>query len=889
MSPSESATPMLRQYLEIKKQYPGTILFFRLGDFYEMFNEDAIVGSRELEITLTARHKDSPNPIPMCGVPYHSASGYIARLVKKGYRVAICEQTEAPEKGKKLVNREVVRVITPGTAIDPQLVESKESVYLASVCAVSDSYGIAILEMSSGSFFAAEFTGTGSWNHVCEQLDGFGPKEILYPADMRSRLAGIISIETPAMFGEADADHAVAEGRNITGLSLEPRYFDVAEAERLLLKQFDVVSLEPFSLAGHSAAIAAAGACLRYVQETQRAVAEHICEISFIDTADSMVLDSLTLRNLEIFSSRGETSKGSLFATIDETVTGMGARLLKSWLQRPSLKQSEIHTRLSAVAELSDSLFRDSLRNNLKKVADIDRLVGRVNLGTATPRDIVSLRTSLRNAPPIRDLISDSSSMLLQVLAENVRDHSTLVALLETAIADEPPAAVSDMGVIRDGYSPELDELRRIAGSVKSSIAEFEGKERIRTGIPNLKIRYNNVFNYYIEVSKANLEKVPDDYHRRQTLANAERFTTPQLKEWEDKVLNAESRMLQLEVELFGQIKDAIRRDTRELQTTARVFATIDALCSLAETAVKRNYVCPEIHEGDSIEIRKGRHPIVESALGENFVSNDILLNNSTDRLLIITGANMGGKSTVLRQTALIQILAQIGSFVPASFARLPIVDRVWTRVGASDDLASGRSTFMVEMTETASILRNATPRSLVILDEIGRGTSTFDGLSIAWAVAEYLHNAPEHSAKTMFATHYHELTELAEMLPGAKNYQMAATERENEVVFLHKLQPGKASKSYGIAVAKLAGLPIEVIRRADEVLKKLEKYELAVFEDESRSGFAKAAAGKAALQSSLFAIVNEAAIDELREIDIDKLSSEESKKILESVKSKIM
>ncbi|QQS33119.1 MAG: DNA mismatch repair protein MutS [Acidobacteriota bacterium] len=889
MPPSESVTPMLRQYLEIKKQYPGTILFFRLGDFYEMFNEDAIVGSRELEITLTARHKDSPNPIPMCGVPYHSASGYIARLVRKGYRVAICEQTEAPAKGKKLVNREVVRVITPGTAIDPQLIESKETVYLASVCEISDSFGLAVLEMSSGNFFAAEFSGTGAWNRVCDQLDGFGPKELLFPADMGPRLSGIILVETPSMFGETQVDPISAEVRNVTGLSLEQRYFDVNEAERLLLKQFAVASLESYSLSGRPAAVAAAGACLRYVQETQKAAAEHIFEISYIEALDSMVLDSLTLRNLEIFSSRGDTSKGSLFATIDETVTGMGARLLKTWLQRPSLKRSEIQARSSAVAELGDSLLRDSLRNNLKKVADIDRLVGRINLGTATPRDVVSLRSSLRNAPQIRDLISDAGSMLLQVLGENVKDHSALVDLLERSINDEPPASVNDMGVIRDGFNAELDELRRIAGSVKSSIAEFEGRERVRTGIPNLKIRYNNVFNYYIEVSKANLEKVPDDYHRRQTLANAERYTTPQLKEWEDKVLNAEDRMLQLEVELFQQVKEAIRRDTRELQTTARVFATIDSLCSLAETAVKRNYVCPEIHDGDAIEIRKGRHPIVESALGDSFVSNDILLNNSTDRLLIITGANMGGKSTVLRQTALIQILAQIGSFVPASFARLPIVDRVWTRVGASDDLASGRSTFMVEMTETASILRNATPRSLVILDEIGRGTSTFDGMAIAWAVAEYLHNSPDHSAKTMFATHYHELTELADMLPGAKNYQMAATERENEVVFLHKLQPGKASKSYGIAVAKLAGLPQKVIQRADEVLEKLEKYELAVFEGESPSGFSKAAAGKAAVQSSLFAMVNEAAIDELRAIDIETLSSEESKKVLASVKSKIM
>jgi DNA mismatch repair protein MutS len=889
MPQREPATPMLRQYLEIKKQYPGTILFFRLGDFYEMFNDDAIVGSRELEITLTARHKDSPNPVPMCGIPYHAAAGYIAKLVRKGYRVAICEQTEAPEKGKKLVNREVVRVITPGTAVDPQLLGSKEPIYLASICEVADSYGLAFLETSSGEFLAMEFLGAGAWNQLCDQLDGFGPKELLFPAGMSSQLVGMISNAVPQMFEGDENQAGLPQGREIVGTSLEKLYFEPTDAERTLLRQFGAKSLEPYGLKGRVAAIAAAGACLRYAHETQKGVASHIFEISFVEPVDSMVLDTLTLRNLDIFESRGENAKLSLFSTIDESVTGMGARLLRNWLQRPSLKRSEIQTRLAAVTELCESILRDNLRGNLKKVSDIDRLVGRISMGTASPRDFVALRNSIGNAPVIRDLISDASSMLLQVLAENIKDHTSLFELLQNAISDDPPATVSDMGVIRDGFDQELDELRRLAGSVKRSIAEFEGKERERTGIPNLKIRFNNVFNYYIEISKGNLDKVPDDYQRRQTLANAERFITPQLKEWEDKVLNAEETMTRLEAELFEKIRAAICDEIRELQTTARVFATIDALCSLAETAVKRNYVCPEIHDGDSIEIRKGRHPIVESTLGEGFVSNDVVLNNSTDRLIVITGANMGGKSTVLRQTALIQILAQIGSYVPASFARLPIVDRVWTRVGASDDLASGRSTFMVEMTETSSILRQATPRSLVILDEIGRGTSTFDGLSIAWAVAEYLHNSPEHAAKTMFATHYHEITELAEMLPGAKNYQMAATENENEVVFLHKLQPGKASKSYGIAVAKLAGLPQSVIERANEVLRKLEKYELAVFADEPRKGFEKAAAGKAAVQSSLFAIVNEAAIDEIRELDVESLSLEESKELLARVRSKIL
>ena len=489
----------------------------------------------------------------------------------------------------------------------------------------------------------------------------------------------------------------------------------------------------------------------------------------------------------------------------------------------------------------------------------------------------------------MNQVLADAQSLLLQVLAENVFELPEIRDLIERSIVDEPPMNTADGGVIRNGYNAELDDLRSVSTSAKQTIASFEENERTRTGITNLKIRFNNVFGYYIEVSKGNVSRVPDDYERRQTLANAERYTTPQLKEWEQKVLGAEERIGQLEAELFQQIRDRVCGETRKLQSTARALATLDSLCALSETAAKRNFVCPVLHDGDEIEVVNGRHPVVEASIGGSFIPNDIRMNNSTDRLLVITGANMGGKSTFLRQVAIIQILAQIGSFVPASSARLPIVDRVWTRVGASDDLASGRSTFMVEMTETAAILHNATPRSLVLLDEIGRGTSTFDGLSIAWAVAEHLHNSTEHAAKTMFATHYHEMTELAENLPGAKNYQITATEKDGDVVFLHKLQPGKASKSYGIAVAKLAGLPANVIERAKSVLEKLEQYELAVFADERKTGLAKAAGGRLASQFSLFAVTNETAIDELRNVDIANLSADESKALLEKIKDKIV
>lgn len=895
----QNATPMLRQYLEIKKQYPGTLLFFRLGDFYELFNEDAITGARELEITLTARQKESANPIPMCGVPHHAAANYIARLVKKGYRVAICEQTETAGKDIKLVKREVVRVITPGTAIDPQLLDSKESIYLASLCGAGENFGIAFLELSTGEFFTTEITGKNAWAKVCADIESFAPRELLFPesllrlvessfANFRNRAladaSNVVSIAAP---------HAARFSTVLT--PLDDWLFHAADCENLLTKQLKVRELAGFGLSGKTEAIRASGAVLRYALETQKASAEHISEINLLESNDFMVLDAVTLRNLEIVESKGESSKKCLLNVIDETVTGMGARLLRSWLLRPSVKRSEIQTRLSAVAELTDSMLRDKIRFLLKEVSDLERLVGRLNLGTATPRDLLALCRSLSQTPKINSTLADADSLLIQVLSENIFELPEIRDLIARSIADEPPLNLNEGGIIRDGYNAELDELRNISQSAKQIIAAFEDEERRRTSISNLKVKFNNVFGYFIEISKGNVARVPDDYERRQTLTNAERYTTPQLKEWEEKVLGAEEKIGVLETEIFQNIRAQVREQTSKLQSTARALAALDALAALAETATRRNFVCPTLHDGDEIEIKNGRHPIVEAFLQEDFIPNDLYLNNSTDRLLIITGPNMGGKSTVLRQLAIIQILGQIGSFVPASAAKLPIIDRIWTRVGASDDLSSGRSTFMVEMTETAAILHNATPRSLVILDEIGRGTSTFDGLSIAWAVAEYIHNSPEHSAKTLFATHYHELTELAENLPGAKNYQVLATERDGDVVFLHKLQKGKASKSYGIAVAKLAGLPQKVIERAKSVLAKLEKYELAVFSEGKAVGSGvekavdRAAHGKMASQFSLFAISNESVIDEIREFEVEKLSPEEARRFLTEIKRKVI
>ncbi|HEX8499221.1 MAG TPA: DNA mismatch repair protein MutS [Pyrinomonadaceae bacterium] len=936
---NSTLTPMLRQYQELKRQHPGTLLFFRLGDFYELFFEDAITGARELEITLTARHKERGQPVPMCGVPHHAVANYVARLIRKGYRVAICEQTEDPSKAKKLVRREVVRVITPGTAIDAHLVEAKESLYLAAVCGAGDTYGAAFLDLSTGDFRATEVTGPDAWARVRADLESYAPRELLFPRSLsplvEEAYAGAAhTAPLPLGDGPRDderdapvaritpAEHAATKSDGLPLSPLEDWLWEPTSCASLLLEQFGARTLEGYGLAGKVAAVSAAGACLRYARETQRAAAAHVTDISFFETHDHLVVDSVTCRNLELIESQGGGARGaSLLNVLDATVTGMGARLLRSWMLRPSVRRGEIEARLSAVGDLHRSqMRRDRTRALLKEVSDLERLTGRINMGTATPRDLVALRRSLNQVPAIRQALSDAEASLLQVVVENADELPDVRELVGRALSDDPPVNFSEGGVVREGFDAELDELRAVSRDAKQTIAAIESRERARSGIGSLRVRFNNVFGYFIEVPKSSAARVPADYERRQTLANAERFTTPELKGWEQKVLGAEGRILEIETRVFGEVRARVAEQTRRLQATARALATLDALASLAEVAARRRYQRPELHDGDELEIKAGRHPVIEAIGDTPFVPNDLYMNGSNERLLFITGPNMGGKSTLLRQTALICLLAQMGSFVPAESARLPVLDRIWTRVGASDDLSRGRSTFMVEMTETAAILHNATPRSLVILDEIGRGTATFDGLSIAWAVAEYLHDSAEHCAKTLFATHYHELTELAERLPGAQNYRIRVAEREGEVIFLYKMERGRASKSYGIEVARLAGLPPAVLARAREVLSRLERYELDVFAEEGAAaqtasagahapapagddgapesgagtdalGRAAGRAGRRALaaQVTLFDSVNRNLLDELRGLDVETLSGEEARGLLLGLKNRIV
>jgi DNA mismatch repair protein MutS len=926
---------MLRQYHDLKRQHPGTILFFRLGDFYELFFDDAVTGARELEITLTARHKERGGAgVPMCGVPHHSVSGYISKLIRKGYRVAICEQTEEASKTKKLVRREVVRIITPGTAIDPQLVESRECVYLAAVCGAGDSYGAAFLDLSTGEFRTTEAQGADAWPRIRADIESYSPRELLFPASLapliKNSYAGSgAQAEPPPLAGNRDtnvvpfARPAPVETANFGGgcMSLSPLddwLWEPISCASLLLEQFGARTLEGYGLDGKIDAVAAAGACLRYARETQRDAAAHVNDITYFESQDHLVLDAVSVRNLELVEAQNNAGRShTLFGVIDSTVTGMGARLLRAWLLRPSVRRGEIEARLAAVEDFHRShMKRDRMQSLLKDVADLERLIARISMNTATPRDLAALRRSLEQVPTIRQTLSDSESSLLQVLRENADELTDVCALVAQAISDDPPLNLADGGAIRAGYSEELDELRSISCDAKQTIAALEARERTRSGINSLRVRFNNVFGYFIEVSKGQAARVPADYERRQTLANAERFTTPELKEWEQKVLGAEGRIGELEANIFAEVRGRVATETKRLQMTARALSMLDVLSALATTAVRQRYQKPVLHEGDEIEIVGGRHPVIEATNETPFIPNDLYMNNSTDRLLIVTGPNMGGKSTILRQVALIALLAQVGSFVPAERARLPLFDRIWTRVGASDDLSRGRSTFMVEMTETAAILHNATPRSLVLLDEIGRGTSTFDGLSIAWSVAEYLHDSPEHAAKTLFATHYHELTELAERLPGAQNYQIRVAEREGEVIFLYKLERGRASKSYGIEVARLAGLPPAVLTRARDVLQRLERYELDVFAENAKAatisntgsgpeaetpvedkngggalGQAARRAGRRALaaQATLFDTANQGLLDELRGVDVENLSSEEIRTLLKNIRTRIV
>jgi DNA mismatch repair protein MutS len=809
----EDLTPMMKQYHEVKRRFPGKLLFFRLGDFYEMFYEDAITASRELEITLTSRNKDkNGSPIPMCGVPHHSVDGYIARLMKKGHKIAICEQVEDSRSTKKLVQREVTRVLTPGTVVEEMLLEPRDHNYLGSLFVTEQGIGLAFMDLSTADFLATEFSADGSWQKAVDELTRFTPKELVLPEgqgnELRRRLI---------------ADWS----ENWVSSPLDDWAFNFDYARRILLEHFSVASLDGFGAAGQSLSICAAGALIHYLRDAQLSALGKVATLRFFEPSDFMKLDASTIVNLELVHTLDGSKKGSLLSFIDLTRTGMGARLLKSWLLLPLLDLDALRLRQDAVQDLAGTVSTlGRITTALSDILDMERLISRVTLGVANPRELLALKNSLRLVPSIASLLRHFSAPRLGELRERLDPLEDVATLIETAVSDDPPSSAAEPGIIRAGFSKELDDLRDIRRSGKGYIASLEAREKQKTGITSLKVKFNQVFGYFIEVTRSNLALVPGEYIRKQTLANCERYVTEELQTYEEKVLGAEERIAAIEKELFIQLRREVARQSSRIQATARLIAELDVFASFAETALKNNFVRPQMTDGDELFILQGRHPVVERQ-SSPFIPNDLHMNSTSDQLIILTGPNMGGKSTYLRQTALILILAQMGSFVPAREARLGCVDRIYTRVGASDNLARGRSTFMVEMIETANILNTATHRSLILLDEVGRGTATFDGLSLAWAIAEYLVQNPGLGAKTLFATHYHELTRMSDVHPGVKNYCMTIQESGREIVFLRKVTPGAADKSYGIEVARLAGMPREVLLRATKILERLERKEL--------------------------------------------------------------
>jgi DNA mismatch repair protein MutS len=845
----------MRQYLDVKRQHRDALVFFRMGDFYELFYEDALTAARALELTLTSRAKDAQgSAIPMCGLPFHALDTYLPRLVRQGYRVAICDQVEDPRKAKGLVKREVTRVVSPGTFTDASYLDAREPAFLASVAKDEHNrWGLAFVDISTGEFSAGEFLGADATGDLAAELSLVRPKELLAP----------IGLDVSSL-------QSALPGTRLT--TFDGWQFETTRGATLICQQLGTASLVGHGLDAAPRAVAAAGAVLAYLGETQRGALPHIRDINFRAANDALSIDPTTLRHLNVVEGVDGGRSGSLLEEIDRTVTSMGGRLLRQWLVRPLVTLARIQDRLDAVEELAfHSTERGRLRESLKSVHDIERLVSRTVLGTAGPRDIVALGASLRALPRLRLLVSDLRAPLVGSLAAELDDLVTIRDAITNTIADEPPAIARDGGVIRDGVDSELDELRRISRGGKAAIAAMEEAERTRTGISSLKIRYNRVFGYYIEVSKTNLGAVPADYIRKQTIAGGERFITPALKEYEDKVLGADERILVRELEIFEKLRSDIAAEAGPILDTARAVASLDVLAALAETAVQNNFTKPFLHEGDEFQAVDARHPIVERHVQGAFVPNDVTLDRTSSQVVILTGPNMGGKSTFLRQVAILSLLAQAGSFVPAKSAKLSLVDRVFARVGASDNIARGQSTFMVEMQETAAILHSATNRSLVILDEIGRGTATFDGLSLAWAVAEHLASNNRARPKTIFATHYHELTDLADALPGVVNLHVAAREFREEIIFLHKIVPGRSDRSYGIQVARLAGLPPAVISRATTILKSLEQDEL------QRGGRPSLSGAPAASQHQLALFQSPAeehpVVGRLRALDVDRLT----------------
>ena len=897
---TEPSTPLMRQYAAVKKEHPTALLFFRLGDFYELFFDDAIVASKELQITLTSRNKEKGIAVPMCGVPHHAAEGYIGKLIRKGFKVAICEQMEdarlaKKQIGTKLVRREVTRVVTPGTAAD-SLLGSEENNFLAALAQVGERVGFAALDLSTGEFRATEFSGEGALRRIQEELEQLRPKELLYGSaaplfDTRTSRP-LLPPQSPT-----NAPQPRAAGATCAETPLDDWIFAPDHAIPLLENHFGVLSLEGFGLAGRTAAAAAAGAILYYVRSTQRGSLDHVDRIGWYERQNCLVLDAVTVRNLELIEPlfAGTDAGLTLFRSIDAAVTPMGKRLLRAWLLRPSLDLAEIYARLDAVeAAVKHTIAREELRRALDGVLDLERLLSRVTLETANPRDVLALAASLARVPGIKAAVGRLAAERLNALHASLDELGDLRDRIESTVVPEPPLTFADGGVIAAGVDRDLDELRELSRNSKQVLAQIEQRERGRTGISSLKVKFNSIFGYYIEVSKPNLHLVPQDYERKQTLVGAERFTTPELKEYEAKILDAQEKIVEIERRLFTGLRTAIASEAKRIRQTALALAEVDVLASLAHIAALRNYCRPHFiatpdqgsphSDAGDLEIVEGRHPVIEqqemAGGSERFVPNDLFLNATTHTILLLTGPNMGGKSTYLRQTALIVILAQMGSFVPARSARLSVVDRVFTRIGASDNLARGRSTFMVEMTETAAILHTATPRSLILLDEVGRGTSTYDGLAIAWAAVEYLHARVQ--AKTLFATHYFELTDLAEQLSGVKNYHVSVKETGGGIVFLRKVEPGAADRSYGIEVAKLAGLPNEVIARAREVLAEHESVERLATDHLSPG------ATPPPTQLTIFTPLSQPVLEKLREVDLNRLTPLEALNLLAELKKEI-
>src|SRR5579872_2820261 len=894
---TESSTPLMRQYAAVKKEHPTALLFFRLGDFYELFFDDAVIAAKELQITLTSRNKEKGIAIPMCGVPHHAAEGYIGKLIRKGFKVAICEQMEDPRLAKKLVRREVTRVVTPGTAADSSL-GSEENNFLAALAQVGDRVGFAALDLSTGEFRATEFSGEGALRRVQEELEQLKPKELLYGSTAPlfehagTRVGEQASLARPDSRGSTSPHRSSAlsrpTGASCTETPLDDWIFAPDHALPLLENHFGVLSLEGFGLAGRTAAASAAGAILYYVRSTQRGSLDHVDRIGWYERQNCLVLDAVTVRNLELIEPlfAGTDVGVTLFRSIDASVTPMGKRLLRAWLLRPSLDLTEINGRLDAVeAGVKNLMAREELRRSLDGVLDLERLLSRVTLETANPRDVLALAASLAKIPAIKAAVARLGSSRLGALHGLLDELGDLRERIEKTIVPEPPLSFADGGVIAAGIDKDLDELRDLSRNSKLVLAQIEQRERGRTGISSLKVKFNSIFGYYIEVSKSNLHLVPQEYERKQTLVGAERFTTPELKEYEAKILDAQEKIVEIERRLFTELRIAIAAEAKRIRQTALALAEVDVLGSLSHIAVLRNYCRPTFVENcGEVEIIEGRHPVIEqqelAGGSDRFVPNDLYLNDTTHNILLLTGPNMGGKSTYLRQTALIVILAQMGSFVPARSAKLSIIDRVFTRIGASDNLARGRSTFMVEMTETAAILHTATARSLILLDEVGRGTATYDGLAIAWAAVEYLHARVR--AKTLFATHYFELTELADQLAGVKNYHVSVKETGGGIVFLKKVEAGAADRSYGIEVAKLAGLPNEVVVRAREVLLEHE------FAEQQATAHLSPGSSPPATQLTIFTPLSQPVLDKLREVDLNRLTPLEALNLLAELKKEI-